>query len=213
MPQVFDLSSVVWPGRAFLGVRAVMYSPNDPLLRDHWSTILRKLPQLDADIAEAAVKQLQSEMRRVALRRDGVPMGRVAALIPFEVLRTAGTIEQAKKAVSDEMRSRGIKGASHAIIERDLRQCRDAAHLWFADAIYPWSEASRSTSALLAMLSLADAVRLKAEVHTTGNQRRPLIDPETAWTFRLPEGMALSPPGGFDLQSVRCQGAHVPRKI
>jgi hypothetical protein len=177
-----------------------MYAPNDPLLRDRWNTTLRKLPELDADIAHAAVKQLQNEMLRVTSRKDGVPMGRVAALIPFEVLRTGGGIEKAKTAITEEMRSRGIKGASHTIIERDWIQCRDAAHLWFADAFYPRSVASRSTSALLAMLSLADAVRLKAEVHITGNQRRPLLDPERAWAFRLPEGMALSPAEGFDLR-------------
>jgi hypothetical protein len=193
------------PWLAQIRVLAVMHAPCDADLRRRcvltWQQ--RRLAQSDDSrtILAAAWRQLASEIDRAVSRRDGLHKGNFAGNILITTLKTRGTVETAMAALAAEMRSQGKTGASHATLERAWSEFRPAAHLWAAVLALrfppPTFAQPLSLEDLCDMFSVAEILRGKGECYRTGNQQRPVLDPDTTWRFQFPEGTVLRPAEDF----------------
>jgi hypothetical protein len=199
---VLDLSGCYGrPFAAYFLLLPVMHAPRDcdAALRYRWGVIAQALQRAETDsqrlVSADAWKLLMRDVRRVVTGRNGLHKANVAANVLPYVLLTGEDVDKALKAIATEMRSMGKTGRSHATLEHAWSRFRSVAHIWAAFRELGLSPTLKPllVDEMLNMFSVAEVFRCKGMAYATGNQRRPLLDPDATWSFRFPEGTVLTP--------------------
>jgi hypothetical protein len=198
------------PFDAYARLLPVMHAPRDSNQRERWERVARRLQLAETDedrlTCTEAWDHLMGDMRRAVTRRDGLHKASFAATVLIETLRTEGTVEKVMSDLESEMCTAKWTGHSHATLELYWKEFRSVAHVWAAFTVLGMSPGFKPPGLgdVMDMFSVAESLRRRGVAHVARNQRRPLLDPNTTWTFRLPTGTFLRPAESFaDLSSLR----------